>query len=74
MDEIIKWIDAETEKPDDSIDVLVFGNLEASDEISCVWPGYFDSEDDCWRCSGGNELEKVTHWADMPAGPKNDAQ
>jgi hypothetical protein len=67
--ELMKWIEVSEDMPDDSIDVLVFGKMCETDTNSFVWPGYFDSADDCWRCSHGNEIERVTHWAEMPAGP-----
>ena len=70
MNEIIKWIDAETDKPDDSISVLVFGNTSATSDHCDVWIGYWDGESDCWRHDKGSRAFLITHWAEMPAGPK----
>jgi hypothetical protein len=67
--ETIAWKSVDDEMPDDAIDVLVFGKMANSDDNAFVWPGWFDSSDDCWRNSHSAELESVTHWADMPAGP-----
>jgi hypothetical protein len=70
MDEVIKWIDAAVEMPDDSIDVLVFGRECLDDLNTLVWTGYWDSLDECWRCNNGSELNAITHWAEMPEGPE----
>jgi hypothetical protein len=70
MDETIKWIEAVVEMPDDSIGVLIFGRECLDDINEFIWIGYWDSADDCWRIADGSEINAVTHWAEMPAGPK----
>jgi hypothetical protein len=65
MNETIKWIDVDTEMPDDSIEVMIF--FEAR---SHVWIGYWDSESFAWRDNNGEMVTNVTHWAEMPEGPK----
>lgn len=66
--EVIEWKCVTDDLPDQGITVLVFalGNSEA------VWPGYLDDTwpAPCWRGAEGELLKNVTHWAEMPSGPK----
>lgn len=68
MEEVIKWIDAESEKPDDGIDVLVCRTSLDGEQV--LWIGSWDSADDCWRSDSGGRMYGVIHWAEMPEGPK----
>jgi len=61
MNETITWLDANAEKPDADITVLLF-NESAS---SPVWPGYWDGES--WQYAEGGDASP-THWAEMPCG------
>lgn len=72
MDEVIKWISKNDELPDEGVTVL----LHTTGEGEPVWPGYFDeatAHGYIWRSVDGMEIEGVTHWAEMPAGPKVEA-
>jgi hypothetical protein len=65
--ETITWIDVDSEMPDDDILVLVATPSLAEQ----VWPGYFDSEKNAWALPDGIPFgDRVTHWAQMPAGPQ----
>jgi hypothetical protein len=69
MNETIVWIATLDELPDEGVTVLLF--TEGDGEP--VWPGYFDeatAHGYIWRSADGSEIENVTHWAEMPAGPK----
>lgn len=67
LTETLNWIAVSAQLPDSDITVLLF-DAEA-DEL--VWPGYWDSTDDCfWYVD--NALATPTHWATMPAGPRID--
>jgi hypothetical protein len=66
--ETINWIPTTDELPDEGVIVLLF--TEGDGEP--VWPGYFDelsAHGYIWRDANGGQVENVTHWADMPAGP-----
>jgi hypothetical protein len=65
--EIIAWIDASKELPDDNITVLLFLK-EASEPVWTV-----HHEDNNWHYSEGYVIRSgsVTHWAHMPSGPEN---
>lgn len=66
--EIIMWIDADLQKPDDDIIVLVATPSPGEP----VWPGYYDSESNEWMVPDGLPFGyKVTHWAEMPSGPQS---
>ena len=68
MNETINWIATINELPDEGVTVLLF--MEGEGEP--VWPGYFDeatAHGYIWRSADGSEVENVTHWAEMPAGP-----
>lgn len=68
VSETINWIDADSQRPDDDIIVLVATPSPGEP----VWPGYYDSESNEWKISDGLPFGyKVTHWAEMPEGPKN---
>lgn len=54
------WISVEDELPDDGKIVLTYGD-------SVVWVGYLDGG--LWRTASGYPAT-VTHWSDMPEGPK----
>ena len=66
--ETIEWIDADSQRPDDDIIVLV-----ATPSLpEQVWLGYYDSESNEWKISDGLPFgDKVTHWAEMPEGPRS---
>lgn len=69
VQESIEWIHTHTQLPDESVTVLLY----CPDETEPVWPGYLDeltADGYLWRAADGNELDGVTHWAEMPAGPK----
>ena len=64
MSETINWINAETDKPDADLLVLV---ARTGHDI-CI--GYFDDEGgEQWRADNGAVIGSVTHWAEMPLGP-----
>ena len=60
---LMVWHDARQELPDDEITVMVaLANGE-------VWLGFHTEED--WRQVSADEFDqRVTHWADLPAAPK----
>jgi hypothetical protein len=65
MNESITWR-PECDRPDCNMVVLVYGPSESDP----IWLGYWDDQDSLWRsCEGG--LIEVTHWAELPAGPKD---
>ena len=57
----MKWISVEDELPDEGLSVLVW---DGSD----VWCCYL--EDGQWRMASGYPAVNITHWSDMPEGPK----
>ena len=65
MSETITWIDAETQKPDADLLVLI---ARYGKDVSI---GSFDDGDggDQWRCEHGAVVKDVTHWAELPLGP-----
>ena len=66
--ERINWIATINDLPDEGVTVLLFTEGEGEP----VWPGYFDeatAHGYIWRSADGAEIENVTHWAEMPAGP-----
>ena len=71
-DETISWIDMEEELPDDSINVLIFGYTMATSDHRDVWIAHWDSESGCWRHDNGGRAFLITHWSNMPTGPKGD--
>ena len=69
MHETINWIATINDLPDEGVTVLLFTEGEGEP----VWPGYFDeatAHGYLWRTADGSEIEGVTHWAEMPAGPR----
>jgi len=64
--ETITWYPIDEQLPDECILVLIYAPILSEP----VWLGYY--EDGAWRCVYDNRLdpEIVTHWADIPAGPK----
>jgi hypothetical protein len=68
IEERINWIATTEDLPDQGVTVLLFTEGEGEP----VWPGYFDeatAHGYLWRTADGSEIEGVTHWAEMPAGP-----
>lgn len=65
VNETIKWIPVADSVPDDDTTVLLF----TPNAGEPVWLGYRDDND--WRYVDALRVEhKVTHWAEMPEGPK----
>ena len=64
--ELLNWIDA-SEGADDGIEYLI--QYVRSDGSLAVWPGYFDSEDECWRTADGKQVTPL-RVAEMPIGPQ----
>lgn len=66
MTETLTWHPA-AELPDSDTTVLIF----VPDADETVWPGYWDAEDGRWCYADTMPVNwKVTHWADLPEGPK----
>ena len=66
--EHIHWISVLQELPDEGVIVLLFTQGDGEP----VWPGYFDEASAhgyIWRSADGSQIEQITHWAEMPAGP-----
>ena len=63
--EVITWIACADELPDDSTTVLI--RMLDSDER--VWLGYLYG-DGGWMTVEGFKAGRVSHWAEMPAGPE----
>ena len=55
------WIDVNDEMPDSDLTVLVFTGGE-------TWLGYFDGN--VWQSVEAGAIE-VTHWMELPEGPKD---
>lgn len=67
--EKINWIATTDDLPDEGVIVLLY----TTDVGEPVWPGYFDEATPhgyVWRSAEGMALDNVTHWAEMPAGPR----
>jgi hypothetical protein len=65
--ETIRWLMADSVKPDDSETVLI---ALAEPDTEPVWVGWYDSSADEWRCaSSANVVSDVSYWAPMPRGP-----
>lgn len=65
LNEIIEWKDATKEQPDDGIVVLV----KTPSPGEPVWLAYRD--DGQWFTPENmGYAYQITHWADIPAGPK----
>jgi hypothetical protein len=64
--ELIYWLDANKEKPDAAMTVLV----RSSDSGDPVWMGFWDDDDGEWRDINNVRLEGVTRWAELPRGPE----
>jgi hypothetical protein len=68
LEEIV-WIDATGDRPDDDVTVLIF----APNADEPVWPGYCCTDDSgtLWFWADGSEIhDRVSHYAEMPAGPR----
>ena len=63
--EVIIWYSVKRSLPDASVTVMV----KSADRSEPTFPGYWDDDDGMWFSAHNMELEGVTHWADMPAGP-----
>lgn len=63
--EVIVWYSVERSLPDASTTVLV----KSSDASDPTFPGYWDDDAGLWFSIHNAEMEGVTHWAEMPAGP-----
>lgn len=62
----ITWHPVTKKLPEDDRDVLL-----VVPGITCgtCWPGHYD--EGTWRWDGGGEINRpVTHWAEMPEGPR----
>lgn len=69
LDEVLRWVDVEERLPDEDRLVLVFAPDVSGER---AWPGYI--LDDTWHClSGFVKSDSVTHWAELPVGPKGGA-
>jgi hypothetical protein len=64
--ELIYWLDANKEKPDADMTVLV----QSSDSSDPVWMGFWDDDDGEWKDINNVRLEGVTRWAELPRGPE----
>ncbi len=66
--ETIRWLMADSVKPDDSETVLL---ALAEPDSDPTWVGWYDSAEDGWRCASSGVLLRtaVSHWAEMPRGP-----
>jgi hypothetical protein len=65
--ETIRWLMADSVKPDDAETVLV--NL-TDDQEEPVWLGYWDSAKNQWRDVLGTFIRGgVSYWAQLPRGP-----
>jgi len=63
----VTWIRVTDRLPDDDTIVLVYAPNAASEP---VWLGYLDGED--WHWANGMRVgQLVSHWAEMPEGPKD---
>lgn len=64
--EQITWIPVDEQLPDDDITVLAFRD---ADDDAEVWPCWHEAGQ--WHDAGsGLPVEGVTHWAEMPGGPR----
>jgi hypothetical protein len=69
LDEVLRWVDVDERLPDEDRLVLVYAPDSTSER---VWPAYVI--DDAWHCpSGFAKNDVVTHWAELPVGPKGGA-
>lgn len=66
--ESIKWNGVLCSMPDAETTLLIY----VSGASEPVWIGYWDDGlDGSWRYADGSRVEGiVTHWAEMPEGPK----
>ena len=64
--ETIVWKSTDAEMPDDGIDVLV----KTPSPSYPVWIGSHDSDDGWTWCDGASVPYAVTHWAEIPEGPR----
>lgn len=68
--ETITWISVADDLPDDDIVCMIFTKAEIEVWIGCI----VDRTPGCllWRSVEGWPMYDVTHWAEMPAGPKSE--
>lgn len=66
--ETIRWLMADSVKPDDAETVLVALTEPNSDPVCAAW---YDTANSEWRCAISNVLlgQAVSYWAPMPRGP-----
>jgi hypothetical protein len=65
--EELKWISTLEEMPDADTTVLIYTNADGEN----IWLGYYEDDFNGWRfVEGGAVPHIVTHWAEMPEGPK----
>jgi hypothetical protein len=66
--ETIRWLMADSVKPDDAESVLIALSEPDGDP---TWVGWYDSAEDGWRCASSGVLLRtaVSYWAPMPRGP-----
>jgi hypothetical protein len=65
--ETIRWIMANSVKPDDSETVLI---ALAEPDGDPTWVAWYCSESDEWRCAASSfTIDGVAAWAPMPRGP-----
>jgi hypothetical protein len=65
VSETINWISVAGQMPDDDTTILV----RTTSDSEPVWLGYHDGEDWITVC-GKYFKDEITHWAEMPGGPK----
>ena len=67
--ETLRWLMADSVKPDDSESVLI---AIANPDDEPVWVGWYDSSANEWRCASSGSLLRspVIHWAQLPGGPQ----
>jgi hypothetical protein len=66
MDEVLHWHDVTNVTPDEGSVVLV----KSSSASEPVWPAVL--EEGHWRYVDASLALDVTHWAEMPVGPRTD--
>jgi hypothetical protein len=65
LSEVIQWVSVDDEYPDDQMTVLI----HMPDCSDPTWIAYHDGGD--WVFDNGSKCtQRVTHWAEMPEGPK----
>jgi hypothetical protein len=66
--ETIRWLMADSVKPDDAETVLVNLTEPDGDPVCAAW---YDTANSEWRCAISNVLlrQSVSYWTPMPRGP-----